>query len=1063
MAINRQHIRLVFLFLFLPALLVAQPPFQNPITLNQKNGLPSNSVWDIVQDHNGFIWIATSKGLCRFDGHQMKVYDFVVNDTSNLYTRAVEDIMVDQTTGHLWLSTSLGLHVYNPVLDTFKSYLPVPGDATQLANTQVSYTYQDRQGQVWVSSFTDGLALYRPTTDDFQQIYPSHFFGIDSDNEAAHYNQVNCFIQDYQEDHIYWFIVKRGLVRWDRSIGNMTVVALPDDGTIELEKLIAARTMYQHSDGTIFMGLWANGFITWHPKTKQWRKYETVVDNGETIDIRTIYSILPKDKTCVYIANNWNQLFVYDLQKKAIVQTLKGSRRSQEQYTLQLIDKDGNLWAGLQRGISIYSPMAQHMRHFPLPITGDDPEWLYRPDGVLYEPETGDLLCIYSYAKGVYRLDLETQTFTPLFRMEDQKKLEYLHGILRTGDGKIWLLHPDDLFEFSPKTGSVRKVRPTEAWRGASFIQFYRDSRNDVWIGSYNHGLFRYDFQNKQWHNYKEAIETPTEDRHSIWLWGFTEDHEGKLWFRTGTGYSIYYPEKEAFENFPYIKGEKNNYQGINAFCLDQSGRLWVSGGREGLGLIDPTRPEKGIYQHFGVAEGMTLDSPQNMLGDQNGDIWLVDGERLGRYKSKMQQFEYFDEYYGVPAYDDLLDMEPLSSCDLELLPDGRVVVQYRRGVALFHPDSLKRNSHLPTPYLSSFQVKNQPHPLDSSITIKKRIMLKAWENDFSFEFSAINFTVPEQTRFRYRLLGDEEEEWIEAGERRYAAFTNVPGGDYTLQLMAANSDGLWNDTLYELAIHLSTPWYQTVLFQVGLLLFVGGVIWLIYRVRVNQIRKKQAQKAAFERKLANVEMNALRAQMNPHFIFNCLNSIDSFIIRNQTHKASEYLNDFARLIRLILQNSRTNFINLKDELEALGLYLQMEQLRFREKFAYEINVDEGVNQPATLIPPMLIQPYVENAIWHGLLHKRGEEKGKVIVDIRLESKCLVISITDNGIGRKKAAEIKARKTTNSRKSMGIQITGDRIAMINQLYDTTASANTVDLVDGQGNACGTKVVIRIPV
>ena len=221
--------------------------------------------------------------------------------------------------------------------------------------------------------------------------------------------------------------------------------------------------------------------------------------------------------------------------------------------------------------------------------------------------------------------------------------------------------------------------------------------------------------------------------------------------------------------------------------------------------------------------------------------------------------------------------------------------------------------------------------------------------------------------------------------------------------------------------------------------------------------------KSRYEKKLANVEMTALLAQMNPHFLFNSLNSIDSYIIRNESKKASEYLNNFARLMRLILQNSRSNYISLKDELETLELYLQMEGLRFKDKFEYEIHVDEDIDTTSTMIPPMLIQPYVENAIWHGLMHKNNGAIGKVEILINKKENRLLCVVQDNGIGRQKAQEIKAQKSTNRKRSMGMQITQDRIEMINKLYDTNTSMKITDLQDNEGNAEGTRVELVIPV
>nr|WP_084757795.1 histidine kinase [Spirosoma luteum] len=216
-----------------------------------------------------------------------------------------------------------------------------------------------------------------------------------------------------------------------------------------------------------------------------------------------------------------------------------------------------------------------------------------------------------------------------------------------------------------------------------------------------------------------------------------------------------------------------------------------------------------------------------------------------------------------------------------------------------------------------------------------------------------------------------------------------------------------------------------------------------------------------FEQKLADTEMTALRAQMNPHFIFNCLNSIKLYTLDNEADKASDYLTRFSRLIRLVLENSRSEMVPLKNELEALQLYIELEAMRFKQKVQFAIHVSPNIDQQYLRIPPLLLQPYVENAIWHGLMHK--PEGGTVTVEVsQQEENLLYIEISDDGVGRERAAELKS-KSAGRHKSFGMQVTADRIRMINQLYNTQTKTQIVDLVDSFGEPCGTRVILEIPV
>ncbi|MDQ6763593.1 MAG: histidine kinase [Bacteroidota bacterium] len=226
------------------------------------------------------------------------------------------------------------------------------------------------------------------------------------------------------------------------------------------------------------------------------------------------------------------------------------------------------------------------------------------------------------------------------------------------------------------------------------------------------------------------------------------------------------------------------------------------------------------------------------------------------------------------------------------------------------------------------------------------------------------------------------------------------------------------------------------------------------------QIQKLESEKKQeeFQHKATELEMQALRAQMNPHFIFNCLTAINRFILKNESDSASDYLTKFSRLIRLVLNNSKKEFITLDDELEMLRLYLEMERMRFKYSFDYNINFKNEINPENIFIPPLLLQPFAENAIWHGLMNKEGQ--GHLTVLLSKENNILSCIIEDNGVGRAKAAELKS-KSLERNKSLGLQITKERLALLNKDSNETAFFEMEDLYDNKGNANGTKVILKI--
>ena len=319
---------------------------------------------------------------------------------------------------------------------------------------------------------------------------------------------------------------------------------------------------------------------------------------------------------------------------------------------------------------------------------------------------------------------------------------------------------------------------------------------------------------------------------------------------------------------------------------------------------------------------------------------------------------------------------------------------------------------------------------------------------------------MPADIRYLYKLEGFDPE-WQDGTTRKFAAYTNVPGGNYQFKVKAINSEGLAYEKPFSLFIHISTIWWKTWWFWTLTGLGMLSLVWLAYRYKIGQVRKEERLKSDYEHKLADVEMSALRAQMNPHFIFNSLNSIEYYIINNEPAKASDYLNRFSRLIRLILQNSKSSVVPLKDDLEALRLYIEMESMRFDNLFDYEVKVQKDLNIERLQIPPMLLQPYVENAIWHGLMQKKGE-KGKLDLVLRQENGHILCIIEDNGIGRYEARQLRSKSGT-LRKSYGMKITDDRLALLNKISKANASVKVFDLKDDVGKASGTRVELFIPV
>ena len=323
-----------------------------------------------------------------------------------------------------------------------------------------------------------------------------------------------------------------------------------------------------------------------------------------------------------------------------------------------------------------------------------------------------------------------------------------------------------------------------------------------------------------------------------------------------------------------------------------------------------------------------------------------------------------------------------------------------------------------------------------------------------NIKYGAINALNGEEIQYAYRL---NKKKWIEMGKTRSLNLTNLKHGLYTLEISASHPNF---KTVSKQALHFSIhiPFHKRAIFIPLLALLGLVIIGLITYLYVKQLKSKQALNDA-QLQMVELELQALRSQMNPHFMFNSLNSIKYFILQSEAQVAAEYLSDFAHLIRMILQYSRRATISLEEELDMLQLYVQLEQLRFSDGFEFTTNVEKGIDLEFIKIPPMLLQPYIENAIWHGLHHKG--EKGKLSLNFKKAGSFIHCIVDDNGIGRKRSRSLKSLNATKY-KSMGMGITQNRVELLNQLDRLGISIEVIDKINAQEVSEGTRIILKIP-
>ena len=458
-----------------------------------------------------------------------------------------------------------------------------------------------------------------------------------------------------------------------------------------------------------------------------------------------------------------------------------------------------------------------------------------------------------------------------------------------------------------------------------------------------------------------------------------------------------------------------------------------------------------------------------SMEMDDDGNIWFVTiSKKLGRFNKTTGRFSFLsaidgylkqDYYWGVPSAKDAM---------------GNIYFGVGNKWGLSPPHwgldrvnpKLYSSNVTSSIYLRDISINQDPYSLSTDVDLLNELSLKYNQNTIRIGIGVIDFVSTQKNQIRYKLERRGKVAGWEYTNDPIIRYEDLPTGSYLLSIQAASANEEFNSLVRLLKINISPPFWETWWFRIFALVFLVDLIYTIVRWRLRQKFKLQLERSEKERQIADIkqkatelEMQALRAQMNPHFIFNSLNSINRFILQNNRAQASEYLTKFSKLVRMILQNSQASLISLESELESLNLYLDLEAVRFEHRFDYKISYPKDLDIEVLKVPPLVIQPFTENAIWHGLMHK--EEKGQLDIDVSEEDDYLYIKITDNGIGRKKAAEL-ASKSATKHKSMGLRITKDRIAMLQKTNGGESPVKIIDLEHEDGSAAGTEVIIKMP-
>jgi ligand-binding sensor domain-containing protein/anti-sigma regulatory factor (Ser/Thr protein kinase) len=476
----------------------------------------------------------------------------------------------------------------------------------------------------------------------------------------------------------------------------------------------------------------------------------------------------------------------------------------------------------------------------------------------------------------------------------------------------------------------------------------------------------------------------------------------------------------------------------VNTLTEGPGGALWAGTNEDGLFIF---QGKSSI--HFQEKDGLVSNKIYDIVHDGKGDTWVASNKGLTRISYHFQNRQYelvtYNETDGLPS-NEILKIASIGD---------KIYCASREGFFYFNPVDLIKNNAPPGIIISSFLLNGTPLPANETGELPYN------RNNLNITLSRLSYKGNGTSNFLIMLKGYDPVFHLSSYSN--INYTNLPPGRYSFIVYALNNNGLRSAIPAMISFGIGKPfwWRAWFILSVGLMSVLS--IYLCVRWRLQRVQQRAEEKTDFSRKLAEYKMTALQAQMNPHFVFNAINSIQHYILTNKPEAAYQSLAHFALLVRLVLKNSQQKTIPLDQEIETLKLYLELEEIRFSIPFTYSIMVDEELDTEDTYLVPMLIQPFVENAIKHGLMPRK--DIAKLNITIGIQGTSLHITIIDNGIGREASQHT---KRTSGHVSTGIENTTERARLMSEYAGGAATITITDLYDAEGKAAGTNVELIIP-
>lgn len=953
------------------------------------NGMPGSNVYYALQDSKGYLWFATDRGVCRFNG-----YDFTNFDT--------DDGLTDNT---------------------------------------IFEMFEDHLGRVWFATFNQQLSYY----------HDGKIFAYEHNDSLLKYvtpYMVSSFIHVTKKGVLYLGVYELGIVRVS---ANGEVHVFKNSGknkepskyaVVELEERTYSAFIVGNTSMPALLG-------TMNPmETNSWVEKSTAMGLSS--------------KPVVLQKSNGDYLFAG---RKKIV-SLSGNEKS----TYPFFDWVINLYEDHKHGLWV-SILNQGLLYYPDGNIDKSPSVVVDKGTfthILQDNEGGYWFCtegsgvLYSSSLAISHLTefngLSTSQVTAI-SVNGSKNLYVGYN-----NGKIDLVSPSGItsitgvpeFPGIPRRIDDMLYSPNRQnvliCASGQLFEYQKEKQSFLQLTPHSDFALNHLFESKDGTLY-------CGDKYGLYVWEKSSDEPKVLLFHPGVARTNIKEKLTALGENHYGNVLIGNYNGLfslkgNSFeylgnqhplfktritaILRQKERTLIASRTHGLAIWN----DDSIYsinQHAGLFTGQINDMDQ--MAD--GAVWLATNKGIYELKwdeNVLSSVKRIGIEHGLPA----------TEIHTIKVQDSTLWLGTNNGLVGFDMREYQVNNVAPPIHIESIAINRKDTQLLDTY------QLRHFQNYLQISFLGIGYRNSGKLKYKYRMVGIDGD-WQYTSERN-VQYPTLPAGEYQFEVVALNEWNVSSTQAASLNFVIVPAWWNTWWAEILFPFAVISILLLLFIMRVKQIRRREIRRNAVEREFSEMKLKLLRAQMNPHFTFNTINSILDYIAKEDGKSARKYLSKFAQLLRYILESTEHRLNKIAEEVNALQLYLSLEKFRFNDKLSYNIVIDKSLNPNQDRIPTMLVQPLVENALLHGILPKTGP--GHVKISFKKMNNEILVEVEDNGIGRTAAAALKQGKGPQH-KSMSTGIIKDRLSLLNKSKENSVYLHIVDLIDDNQKAMGTMVQLKI--